>query len=594
METTYRDIINEQEQLLNKKNRMFDLLGYIKLLLALMIGVLLYQAGIREAGVRSSYGVLCTGLFVMLIVIWICQDRVRKGIKYHKAMMEICGRQIDRITGAWIKFRDLGAEFLDPEHRYAGDLDIIGAKSLFQFLNTTQTWYGRQTFADDLLRPGYGQDDIEERQKAVAELSGDVVFANQIQYQLSLIGLNVSDEKLVEELSSQTLFIKNRVIKRMLRVLPVLTVLFAAGIAVFQVEHLYLAGLTAVTGQALLWLAGAQRAHRYLGTMMRLPYKLGAYGDFIEILSAQDFNASRLNRIKAELDTASQAIKDLGRIAERVNVKYNAILYFAVNIFLLWDYECALLLEAWKQKYSAQAKQWFQAIGEFESLLSLSCLPCVCETVCLPSISGQNVVLEAKDMGHPLLPNEIRVNNDLNFRNNIMIISGSNMSGKTTFMRTVGINLVLARTGGFVCAGQMRCSLADVVTSMRIADNLSEGVSTFYAELKRIKSILSFAQGHPQMLFLIDEIFRGTNSVDRLTGAEAVIAKLERLGAAGIITTHDLELCRLAKDRSRIENYSFAEDYREQQIFFDYKLKQGKSQTTNATFLMKMVGILDN
>lgn len=594
METIYRDIINEQEQLLRQQNRTFDRLGYSKLLLTLMIGVLWYRISIRGAGVSSGYGALCAALFVVLIVSWIYQGRVRERMKYHKGIMEICGRQIDRITGGWTDFQDLGEEFLDPEHRYAGDLDIVGAKSLFQFLNTTQTWHGRQIFADDLLNSRYDKEEIEARQEAVAELSGDVAFANQIQYQLSLIGLNPSDEKLVEELGSQTLFIKNRALKLILRVLPVLTVLFVAGIAVFQLERLYLAGLTVAAAQAFLWLAGAQKAHRYLGTMMGLPYKLGAYGDFIETLAAQDFTAPRLNQIKAELGTANQAIKDLGKIAERMNVKYNAILYFVVNVFLLWDYECALLLEAWKQKYSTQAGGWFQVIGEFESLLSLSHLPRVCETVCLPSLCGQNIILEADDMGHPLLSNDGRVNNDLKFQNDILIISGSNMSGKTTFMRTVGINLVLARTGGFVCARQMRCSLADVITSMRIADNLSEGVSTFYAELKRIKSILAYAEGHPQMLFLIDEIFRGTNSVDRLTGAETVIAKLNRLGAAGMISTHDLELCRLADDNGRIKNYSFSEYYREQQISFDYKLKKGKSQTTNAKYLMKMIGIIDS
>jgi DNA mismatch repair ATPase MutS len=250
------------------------------------------------------------------------------------------------------------------------------------------------------------------------------------------------------------------------------------------------------------------------------------------------------------------------------------------------------MLQAWKEKYAPLAEEWFLAFGEFESLLSFSNLPNICSSVCIPVFDKSDKIIEVADIGHPLINNSIRVNNNLSVNNNIFIISGSNMSGKTTFLRTVGINLVLANAGSFVCAQKMTLSRFKIMTSMRVADNLNEGISTFYAELKKIKGIIDFANSNNNMIFLIDEIFKGTNSVDRFYGAKTVISKLDRLGVMGFITTHDLELCDLENQHIRIKNFSFSEHYENNQILFNYKITAGKSNTTNAKYLMEMIGIL--
>jgi len=568
---------------------IFNVLGYVKLFLALLIGILIYH--IFTKGFPLELIISCAAAFIILVIFWIYHNRLHDNINYSKGIISICNRQIDRITGKWTAFEDTGVEFVDAEHAYACDLDIIGPKSLFQFLNTTHTWHGRQTFANDLLRPAYGRRELEERQEAISELSNDIDFASKIQYHLSQIGVDSSAVKLVEELKDKKPFSKHKAVKILLNYAPVLNFIFIAGIIVFQQKSLYLSGAIIALIQAIIWIVGMPRTQKYLGVMAHLPYKLSAYSTVIEILTGKDFTSEKLKRINAQLNVASQAIKDLGKIADKISAKHNGIIYFIVNVFLLWDYECAFLLEEWKSKYSHLAEQWFTAVGEFESLLCFSHLPNACDNTCLPVISEKGNVIETRGMGHPLLPNEIRINNDLQFNKNIFIISGSNMSGKTTFLRTVGINLVLARSGGFVCAQQMTCSPFDIMTSMRIADDLNEGVSTFYAELKRIKGIIDFAHKKPNMIFLIDEIFRGTNSVDRLTGAKTVISKLNVLGVTGMISTHDLELCELAHIYGRIKNYSFSEHYKDNGIHFDYKMKPGKSKTTNAKYLMEMVGI---
>ncbi len=250
------------------------------------------------------------------------------------------------------------------------------------------------------------------------------------------------------------------------------------------------------------------------------------------------------------------------------------------------------MLDEWKRKYADISEQWFLALGDLESLMSFANLARVCNNITLPIVLSKNKAIQANKMGQPLLTNDNRINNDIAFNNSIFIISGSNMSGKTTFMRTVGINLVLAQCGSFVCAEQMSFSPMKIMTSMRIADDLNEGISTFYAELNRIKGIIELASKQSDMLFLIDEIFRGTNSVDRLSGAKAVISKLNDSGVVGIITTHDLELCELTSQFMRIKNFSFSEYYQDKKIHFDYKIKMGKSCTTNAKYLMELVGII--
>ena len=589
MENKYVTLIREHEGKLKKENIIFDILGYVKLFLILVIGFIIYLLFVNEF--RPEYLILFLSVFIILAVFWVYHAKVNDRINYSKGIIAICNRQIDRITGKWTAFEDTGAEFADADHAYACDLDVVGAKSLFQFLNTTYTWHGRQSFANDLLKPAYGRSELQKRQEAIAELSKGILFSCMIQYYLSKIKTEPTPA-LFNNLKDKTPFIKRNAIRIILTYLPALTLLFVISVIIFQQQSLYIACTLVITAQMAIWGAGMPKTYKYLGIVSHLPYELRAYANVINILINSDFSCEKLKQIREQVNGAAQAIKDLGRIADRIRVRHNLIIYFILNALLLWDYECAFLLQKWKQKYAHLTGQWFSAIGEFESLLSFSHLPNACDNTCLPVLSEKEKIIEAKGMGHPLLPNEHRVNNELSINNNIFIISGSNMSGKTTFLRTVGVNLVLAYSGGFVCAEAMVFSRMGIVTQMRVADSLNEGISTFYAELKRIKMIIDYAEKQP-LMFLIDEIFKGTNSVDRLAGAKTVIAKLNALGAVGMISTHDLELCELEGNYARIKNYSFSERYKDNRIYFDYRIKQGKSSVTNAKYLMKMVGITD-
>ena len=592
MNDKFLSIIKKNETILEKGNKIFNIIGYAKIItLPLLFVHLVFVFSMRFPPVLTT---LC-GIFMLgIIALWVFHSKLHEKIDFHKGIVDICNRHLARISGEWTGFRDTGAELAGTEHPYARDLDIVGAKSLFQLLNTTHTWFGRLSFARDLLMPSFSVEEISRRQAAIAELNGEVEFTSEIQYHLSQIGINPLDEELAEELADNSPFISNIAVKFLFTYMPIPTIVLTAGGAIFQTSALWLAGLALAGLQMVIWGITWRRAMGYIGLMSRLPYKLGKYTAAINTITAKNFTSKKLKDLQSRLNETSEAIIAIEKISNRIDVKHNAIIYFAMNAFLLWDCHCAFLLEGWKRKYSAQAGMWFEAVAEFESLMCFSHLPNICNNACLPEVlefSQNGKGISAAGMGHPLLPNKSRVNNDLRFDNDILIISGSNMSGKTTFMRTVGINLILARAGSYVCAEQMSCAPFDLMTSMRISDDLNEGISTFYAELKRIKGIIDAVRGNSNMLFLIDEIFKGTNSVDRLAGAEAVISQLEGMRAVGMISTHDLELCKLAEVSGRIKNFSFSEHYKDGRIYFDYKLKPGQSKTTNAKFLMEMVGI---
>ena len=615
LEEKYLNLIEEYQSKLSREDSRYQFIGYVKLFLVLLFGICIFFA--NRNNFSLVYILLLTVVLTTLIIFWIHHLKIKAQMDLSKGILSICNKQIQRMNGEWSTFEDIGQEFVDPHHEYAMDLDIVGPKSLFQYLNTTCTWHGRTALAGDLLYSNYEPSQLLKRQKAVQELSNNTNFSNQLQYRLSKIGLDPSTPKLIECLKDKTPFLKSKELRIIVGILPGFTLLFLLASFIFQTPVIYWISFGLVVIQMVLWAAFMVKVNHYLQVLSRLPYKLGAYDDVIELILNREhstFSSDKLIEIQEQLQDATGEVRALGKIANRVNIKPNPILYFLANILLLWDCQCAFALQKWKEKNALSSEEWFLAIGELESLLSLAQLPNLCAGTCLPTFTKEGRAIQVSQLGHPLLPNESRVCNDFHFKDNIVIISGSNMSGKTTFLRTVGMNMILARAGGFVCAYEMECSLLDVITSMRITDDLNEGVSTFYAELKQVKKVIDSAQENPKMLFLIDEIFRGTNSVDRLLGAKTVIKELATLNSVGLISTHDLELCQLEnikreethetmgssglpttpRNRGKtvsIKNAHFSEHYENNKIHFNYLLKEGISTTSNARFLMEMVGI---
>lgn len=590
---TFEQQIDKHTAILEQQHRIFKIIGLIKLLHVLFVGFIIYFIFTGEA---STTTLMVSGIVaVVLVLFWLYHEQLKKKINYSKGMIVINQRHLDRISGRWSQFADMGFEFVNHDHPYASDLDMVGKKSVFQFLNSTHTWHGRQKFADDLLKVNYANDEIILRQAAITELSEDVVFASHIEYQYAQIGVHAADKWIVKRLENKASFMKHDFLKGLIIYGPLVTLSLAGFAFLTGLSALYPVVAILAICQLLGWGLSFFKTSSYLADALHLSDHLDAYSAVIHELQSRPFKSDKLREIQKCLVNAESsvaiAIKELAQIANRAKLRRNGLVWMVLNMTLLWDLITAFRFEAWKRQYALRAESWFMSLGEFESLLSFSHLPNVTTLTCIPTIVNYQTV-EAKQLGHPLITNEQRVSNDVRCQNHIFIISGSNMSGKTTFMRTVGINLILARTGSFVCGAKMNFSPLAIMTSMRIADDLSEGISTFYAELKRIKGMIEMAKQTSQMMFLIDEVFRGTNSVDRLIGAKTILKKLDALGVVGMITTHDLDLCELANDHPRVRNYSFLERYTDHAIHFDYQIKEGVSTTTNAVYLMKMMDIM--
>ncbi len=594
IEDKFLSKISSYNEDIAKYKKEFDRIGYLRLIVMILALYFTYR-GIRGGMTNKVlfFSLIFYGSFICLIIY---HRKIKSKLNLAEDMIEINNRYLKRISGEWISFQDLGDEFVNKDHRYASDLDIVGKESLFQLINITNTWHGRKTLAKTLLEPNYDRGEILLRQEAVKELFNDLDFCEQMEH----IGKNnrnglKNPEKLISYVEDKAVLMKSKIINRTIYVMPLFTIPISLIIFIFKLNSLSFLMYLLLIIQTGIWVISMLKVNSILEMVNYFRGNLEEYLNILSLVEKKDFKSKKLNDIKENLfknkDSAIKAIKKLSSISEKINIRQsNGILYFALNILFLWDYQCVFSLEEWKAENGNKIENWLSDIGVIEELMSLAVLMHIDKNTTFPIINPNGRKIEAEELGHPLISKDVRVNNDVSMKENIFIITGSNMSGKTTFLRTIGINLVLSYVGAPVFSKKMECSLLDIYTSMRITDDLKNGISTFYGELIRIKEIIEGAKNSKNMIFLIDEIFRGTNSKDRITGADAVIKNLSRTGVIGALTTHDLELCNLS-EYDGIKNYHFSEYYKENKIYFDYKLKEGKSNTTNAKYLMRIVGI---
>lgn len=574
---------------LKKKHNLISNIRFLMVILIIYFGFKSYESrGYLFYFIEIA---LVIGFFALVIYhLKVKEKRFRA-----ETLLKINEKYMDRSNGGWTKFDDKGEEYIDINHNYSNDLDIVGDNSIFQFLNISNTHTGRKMFSEDLLHPEKNIDEIKNRQEAIAELSGEIDLVQEIEYLTLKEKKNLkAPDQLIEYAESNSTVVENKYIKNIIRILPIFTISINILGVVLKENTLVYIGLGLAILQIGIWLFSMLKNSSLLSTVGYLKYNLETYIEILKLIESKEFESEKLIEIKntmfSDKSSSIDAIKELDIITQIINIRSGGALNLILNALLLWDYQCIFLLEAWKKKYGEKVKDWIEGIGRLESLMSFSVLENVSEDTNFPDLVDGNPRVIAKNMGHPLINAKTRVNNDVKLDDEIFIITGSNMSGKTTFLRTIGINLVLAYNGAPVSAEEMECSVLDIMTSMRIQDDLAAGISTFYAEILRIKQIIDKSEEKENMIFLIDEIFTGTNSPDRIAGAKNVLANLNKENIIGAITTHDLELCEL--DRNvRIENYHFKDIYEDDNILFDYKIRSGKSTSTNAKNLMRLAGI---
>lgn len=571
-------------------NKLIQSISTLRLVVFIILGFVVYEY-IKSNNSNLYFYLLLISIaaFVSLVIL---HTKIKNKLNYIEGLININNRYLDRINGNWRSFTDSGEDFMDNTHRYSNDLDIVGPSSLFQRINISHNYTGRQALAKDLLDPEYKEEEILKRQTAIKELSSKLDFVQKLEYESSKNNKLTDPKGIISYFSNNERFTYRDIEKSLIKLLPIATFVIAAIILFLQIKSLFIVPLILVLSQIALWLIGSKRNGEVLDGLGNFKNNLEVYVGLLDFIEKENFTSSLLNKEKNALfanKSSINAIKELDIISERINLKHNGLLYLLLNIFTLWDYRSVFALEDWKSKYGSDVANWIYSIGKIQSLSSLSVLLQIEENISFPIIENTPSVI-SKDCGHPLIEMEERVYNNINIKDNILIITGSNMSGKTTFLRTIGVNLVLLNAGTITISKEFKSPIINVFTSMRISDDLENKISTFYAELLRIKEILDFAKDNENTLFLIDEIFKGTNSKDRILGAKNVLMNLNKLGLIGVISTHDFELCELDV-YPRIENYHFAEDYIDGKISFDYKIKKGRSYSTNALHLMQLVGI---
>lgn len=493
-----------------------------------------------------------------------------------------------------------GARFLEQLHPNAIDLDLYGPFSIFQYLNRAVTALGQKKLANWIAGPATPED-IKLRQEGLQELGHMLEWRHHFQ----AYGLETEDSleqiDLLKRWMAEPPFLAQR--KWMAPVLFIIPFWSLAAAVIWTLYLPWYLGILLYLPALLILRQFVERVNQTHIKTTHAELALRHYAQLIQHIEGVNFKSPLLQQLQNELSTEGQAaskmIRRLSYIIRQLNVRYNAFA-FIINVIGLWELQYVYRLEKWKAALQDYLPKWFEAMSAFEALSSLGNLHYNNQEWTFPSI-GDTEAVSAEELGHPLLHRDKRVCNDIHLPTNghIKLITGSNMAGKSTFLRTIGLNIVLAMTGAPVCARRMELPPLQVYTSMRTQDALQESTSSFYAELKRLKFIIEAVEDTadhkpPQLqaFFLLDEILKGTNSNDRHTGSKALIRQLIRSQGSGIIATHDLELGQLeAEANGTIENLRIEVEIQDGKLHFDYKLKKGVSQSFNATLLMKQMGI---
>ncbi|RYD84634.1 MAG: DNA mismatch repair protein [Verrucomicrobiaceae bacterium] len=559
-------------------------------LFALIVPLVAYNSGYL-AGAAGAL-VLGGGLFVFLLI---RHGVIIDQLEAARRLLLINERGIGRLSGEWKALKEQGIQFLDRSHPYAVDLDVFGPKSLFQWICTAHSPQGQEKLAGFLANRA-ALEEIPVRQKALAELAGKLDWRQQLE-QSTMTMEGTQWGPLLHWAESPDVPWFHSGAGRWLRFLPVLTLL-GGGMAYFAGAGAFPLTLL-LSIQAVLALGMGRSLRPHIAALEKQQPSLGALESAVVLVEQEEFTAELNCRLRAAVSAQDQsAATEIGSLRATtgwLQMRNNPPVHFALSILSLWDLQWVVQAESWRQRNGGRVRGWLASLAEFEALGSLAVIPFENPEWPFPEISAQrSEPFDATELGHPLLPEKTRVTNSLRIERegSVCLITGSNMSGKSTFLRTVGVNLVLAYAGAPVCAQSFRCAYLPLYTSMRVTDDLDAGVSSFYAELLRVKTIIEASRMQP-VFWMIDEIFRGTNSRDRIGGAREVLKTLSALHATGLVSTHDLELSQLTKDAPELfRNYHFSEQYTDDGIGFDHRLKPGESQTTNAVYLMKHLGIL--
>ncbi|MEZ5198251.1 MAG: hypothetical protein R2764_18240 [Bacteroidales bacterium] len=535
--------------------------------------------------------VLAIAAFIFLIKV---HTKTFSAKKKYEALIYINQDELEALSNNFQVF-DKGEEFLNPEHPYTFDVDVFGEGSLFQFLNRTATLIGKQRLADLLSTSVTDKEAIIRNQMAIDELSKMINWRQDFQAIGMIHKEKKEDNVRILEWASEPPLFKNPIYKVLIYLIPALTVfmivLLSMGILSINLFFLYLVIPWGIAGS---FAAKVNKRHTMVSKTSEMLLK---YSLLLNKIETNNFSSRRLKelqeKLKSQNKSSGKSIKQLYAILSALDNRLNFVSWALFNGLLLWDILQMIRLEQWQANHQNNMHKWFDAIAEVDSLISLSNYHFNNPDTTFPVLHSSDYIIQANELGHPLINKESRVDNDIAIhQKEFFIITGANMAGKSTFLRTLVTNMILGMCGAPVCARQMEFNPIRIFTSIRTNDSLLKNESYFYSELKRLKRIMDELKSGEMLFVVLDEILKGTNSRDKHAGSEALLKQFISLHTSGIVATHDVALGRLAETfPENIRNKCFEVEINGNNLTFDYKLREGISKNMNATILMKEMGI---
>ncbi|MBQ6017091.1 MAG: hypothetical protein IJL19_04335 [Clostridiales bacterium] len=611
--------VNKQTEILAdlaRYNGQSGFLSFARLITFLGAAALIIWGGVSNIPAAVICGIV---LFVAFIVLCLIHGKVLARVEYLNELNKVNSSYMARIKGDFNELRNIavkdqkraddigaaksrlyGKEFEDPNHDYCCDLDLFGKKSLFSLFNVSETSFGRKRFAESLLNPHVSDittEELKTKQEAVAELCSkpDVLMDYQA---TAKCGKMTKDPKALLDFA-----VTGSKTKTFANVLGIIgcVIWLAVLVCFFLIPDYAPASIIGcLLVNLFIWMAGHAVNDSYIKACEGMPSQVATILKLYTILENAGYENKRIKSLiegERKSEGAFESLKSLAGILKVAYLRSQPLFALLLNIVVPIDYLISFLLGNWAVKYGKNLPSQINDLAELEALMCSAQTGLVLPDSSFPGFvesdkPSDNAYFEGFDLAHPLIERESVVSNSVTVNSDIAIITGSNMSGKTTLIRTVGVCTILALTGGLVPASKLTLGRMRVMSSMRIVDSLEENMSTFKAELIRISGIVNAAGDDKPLLFLIDEIFRGTNSDDRTEGALTVLKKLSKPCICGLMTTHDYALIdKTEQGFGNIRYYHFSESYTDTGINFDYKLTSGISRQSNAKYLMKLVGI---
>ncbi len=593
MSEVYQKNIEQQKLIVQKLKKISNLYSLLRLLVVVAFATSIYQMLMLKSE-QNVWPILMAVSIIIFVGLLVVYQKNAKRLAYHQQLLQLNVDEFSYLNNNELSF-DNGKEFVDSEHAYSFDLDLFGEKSLFQHINRTHLFLGKQKLANFFTQTP-NADEVIKRQEAVKELSVNL----ELRQHLSVLSALSEDKK--EYHDSLVNWTKNKSTKTN-RILFGLS--FLLPILFVVIVGLYLIDATLVNNNWIGYLFFAnmlavgfnfKNISKEIQNSSKIAQTLSTYAQLIKVIKNQQFESDWLidqqQKLVNQNYEAAASINQLARLFEQLDTVANLMISVLLNGLFQFHNHVFFRVNKWKTTYGDEIFEWMDTIAEVEALVSMANFAYNNPDYIYPTVNKNNDFSFEK-LGHPLIDKNKRVCNDINFLSQkITILTGSNMSGKSTFLRTIGVNLLLAQTGAPICTTKATFSPIQLWVSMRLTDSLNEGESYFYAEVKRLKQIVLEAQKQP-IFVLLDEILRGTNSDDKTQGTIGVVKKMMDCNAIGLIATHDLEVCTIEKIYpEKLNNKSFEGLIKDNDLYFDYTLRDGICQNKNATFIMQKMEII--